>query len=83
MKYDVCSLEARVCKLEKERERNRRTIKQLQDEISSCKRRINESGDYINEEVEEPPILRKCGHVGTWKKLIVLELRGENICLRM
>jgi hypothetical protein len=84
MKYDVRSLEARVCKLEKERERNRRTIKQLQDEISSRKRRINESGGYIDEEVEqEPRKLRKCRHVDTWEKPIVLELRGEKICLRM
>jgi hypothetical protein len=74
-------LEDRVRELEKERENDQRTIKGLQDEISSRKRRINESGGYADEMLEEARKLRKCRHLGTRKEPIVLELRGEEMCL--
>ena len=80
MKYDFRLLEDRVRRLENEREKDRRTIKGLQDEISSRKRRRNESGDYADEKLEEEA--RKCRHLGTREEPIVLELRGEEICLR-
>ena len=52
--------------------------------INQLKQRINESEDYINKEVEEElRKLRKCRYVGACKKPIVLELRGDKICLKM
>ena len=70
-------LEERVGTLEREREKDQQIIKELQDEMSSRKRRRNESGDG-----EEARKSRKCRHLGTWEEPIVLELRGEEICLR-
>jgi chromosome segregation ATPase len=76
-------LEERIRTLERERENDQQTIKELQGEISSCKRRRNESGDQADEKLEEEPQKsRKCSHLGTWEEPIVLELRGEEICLR-
>jgi hypothetical protein len=82
MKYDFLLLEDRVRELEKEREKDQRTIKRLQDETSSHKRRMNESGDYANEKLEEARKLRKCRHLSTQEESIVLELRGEEIWLK-
>jgi TolA-binding protein len=80
--YRLLRLEGRVRTLEKERENDQRTIMELQDEISSRKRR-NESGDQADKKLEEEPRKsRKCRHLGAWEEPIVLELRGEEICLR-
>jgi hypothetical protein len=47
------------------------------------KRRINESGDYAGKNVEEEPRkMRKCRHLSIREEPIVLELIGEEICLR-
>ena len=73
-------LEDRVRTLEKERENDQRTIKKLQDDISSRKRRRNESGDYADKKLEEEAW--KLRHLGTREKPIVLELKGDEICLR-
>lgn len=75
-------LEERVGTLEREREKDQQIIKELQDEMSSRKRRRNESGDQADQKLEEElRKSRKCRHFGTWEEPIVLELRGEEICL--
>jgi hypothetical protein len=65
--------------LERERENDQRTIKELQDEICSRKRRINESGDYANEELEESRKVRKCRHLCTREEPTVSQDRSCEI----
>jgi hypothetical protein len=73
--------------LKRKRENDQQTIKELQDEICSHKRRINESGDYADEELEEESRkVRICRHLGTREEPIVSQDRSceiESFSLRI